>query len=245
VGEEQPLVQTPADELVEGWSRDGRYLAYLVATDRYQDIYALPLFGDRKPFPVVQGPFRKNEPQFSFDGKWLAFTSDQTSPGQFEVYVTSFPGRDQLRKVSVGGGGQPRWRQDGKELFYRTAAAYMGVEFLAGPPVDSGIPYRLFQTLTPGGGNVTSSDPTRHQWAASPDGQRFLLRVPPGSSGPSGRLALSPTAINSFSPPDQAPATGGIVPGVSAPAGRFQRGMGAPTLSVILEWTASVNAGRK
>jgi serine/threonine protein kinase/Tol biopolymer transport system component len=242
VGEEQPLLQTAADEVVEAWSKDGRYLAYLSGTDRYQDIYALPLFGDRKLFPVVQGPYRKNEPQFSYDGKWLAYTADQASPGQFDVYVISFPGRDQLKKVSVGGGGQPRWRRDGKELFYRTVSAYMAAEFSAGPPVDSGIPYQLFSTQTPGGGNATSSDPTRHQWAASPDGQRFLVRVPPGSTAPSGRLAQSPTAVNSFNPPDRAPGSSATV---VAPTGRFQRGLGAPTLNVVLAWAASLDAGRR
>ena len=184
LGGEKPLVQTPADEFAEAWSRDGRYLAYLAAReDGYQDIHVLPLEGDRKPIAVVQGPYRKDEPQFSYDGKWIAYTSDKSSPGKFEVYVISFPGLDQERKVSIGGGGQPRWRQDGRELYYRTITDYMAVDVSLGTKLDSGVPYSMFPTRTPGGGNVSSSDPTRHQWAAAPDGRQFLVRVPP-AGGP-------------------------------------------------------------
>ena len=70
---------------------------------------------------MVTGPFRKDEPQFSYDGKWLAYTSNE-SGGTFEVYVISFPAGDQKLRISaIGGGGQPRWRKDGKELYYQVA----------------------------------------------------------------------------------------------------------------------------
>ena len=233
VGPDTPLVQTSSDEFVEAWSSDGRYIAYLVTQDRFQDIYALPLEQGGKPFPVVQGAFRKDEAQFSYDGKWLAYTSDESSPGKFEVYVMSFPQLDQKRKVSIGGGGQPRWRKDGKELYYRTVEHYMAVDIMPGLKIDSGVPHAMFPTRTPGNGNISSSDPVRHQWAAASDGQRFLLRVAfGGGAGARGRRS---NAANTFVPPGTAPtAARGRGPRGSA------RGQTAPALTVILHWPASV-----
>jgi len=229
VGPDTPLVQTSSDEFVEAWSSDGRYIAYLVAQDRFQDIYALPLAQGGKPFPVVQGAFRKDEPQFSYDGKWLAYTSDESSPGKFEVYVISFPQLDQKRKVSIDGGGQPRWRKDSRELYYRTVENYMAVDFMPGPKIDSGVPHAMFPTRTPGNGNISSSDPVRHQWAAASDGQRFLVRVAGGGRG------RRSNAANTFVPPGTAPtAARGRGPRGSA------RGQTAPALTVILHWPAGV-----
>jgi hypothetical protein len=244
VGEETPLVQTSGDELVEAWSRDGRYLAYLVGHDRFHDIYALPLEEGGKPFPVVQGPFRKDEPQFSYDGKWLAYTSDESAPGKFEVYVISFPKGDQKRKVSIDGGGQPRWGKDSRELFFRKVSHYMVVDFVPGPTIDSGVPREMFLPPTGGNGNVSSSDPTRHQWFATGDGQRFLVRMPPGSGGRGGRRGSgTPTAVNTFTPP-------GVTAGPALPPFARGRGRGGPsghtasTLTVILHWPAGLGTGK-
>ena len=236
VGEETPLVNSPADEFVEAWSSDGKYLAYLMQQGGYQDIYILPLAGG-KPFPIVQGPFRKNEPQFSHDSQWLAFTSDKSAPGQFEVYVISFPKADQEIKVSSGGGGQPRWRRDGKELFYRAVGSYVAVPFTPGPGALAGIPIPMFAPPTGGGGNVSSSDPQRHQWAVSPDGQRFLVRVPPQiTAAARGSLDVPTAAINPpTANPNQFTARG------------TARGRGAnltaPALTVILNW--ATNQGKE
>ena len=181
VGAETPLVESPANELVEDWSKDGKYLAYKVERDAVEDIYVLPLSGaDSKPIPVVTGPYRKDEPQFSYDGKWLAYTSNE-SGGTFEVYVVSFPALDQKLRVSaIGGGGQPRWRSDGKELYYRGAdGAAMVVDITASPRLAAGIPRRLFSAHT---NSPSARDPVRHQWSVTPDGQRFLIRYPNNSA---------------------------------------------------------------
>ena len=246
VGPDTPLVQTSGDEFVEAWSRDGRYIAYLVAQGGFQDIYALPLEPDGKPFPVVQGAFRKDEPQFSYDGKWLAYTSDESSPGKFEVYVISFPQLDQKRKVSIDGGGQPRWRKDSKELYFRTVDSYMAVDFIPGPKIDSGVPHAMFIPPTGGPGNVSSSDPVRHQWAAAPDGQRFLVRVAPGSPAQGqGRGVRAgspmPSASFFFTPPGQTAVTGF---GRGRGRGRGGRGQNAPALTVILHWPAGLGRGK-
>ena len=94
LGEETPLLNSPGNEFVEDWSKDGKYLAFKLGADAFEDIYVLPLSGAAaKPIPVVTGPYRKDEPQFSDDGKWLAYTSNES--GTFEVYVVSFPAPEQ------------------------------------------------------------------------------------------------------------------------------------------------------
>jgi dipeptidyl aminopeptidase/acylaminoacyl peptidase len=179
-GPETPLLDTPANESIKDWSRDGRYIAYMQGPEGAEDIWILPMFGDKKPFPLVQGPYHKNEPQFSYDGKWVAYTSDE-SAGMYQVFITSFPGGEQKIQVSKDGGGQPRWREDGKELFFRSPDnGVMAVDIKVGAKIEAGVPHLLFTGLN----SVSNRDPTRHQTAVSPDGQRFLLRVPPGQAGP-------------------------------------------------------------
>ncbi len=226
VGAETPLLESSNDEIVEDWSKDGRYIAYLSGPDNFQDIYALPLTGDKKPFPVVQGKFQKNEPQFSYDGKWLAYTSEES--GRFEVYVISFPALDQKLKVSTAGGGQPRWRRDGKELYYRALDSdILAVEIKAGGKLESGVPHVLFRART-GGAGV----PTRHQLAVTPDGQRFLLRVVGG--GGRGGAGSVPLASPFSSAPGQAGGGGG---------GRGN--LITYGLTVIQHWTAALGKAEK
>jgi eukaryotic-like serine/threonine-protein kinase len=189
VGKEIPLLESPNDEIVEDWSKDGKYIAYLTGQDNFKDIYALPLAdgkpdADKKPFPVVQGHFQKDEPQFSYDGKLLAYTSDRTVPGTFQVYVRTFPAGDQEIPITVAGGGQPRWKKDGKELYYRAPDdSIMAVEIKAGARLEAGIPHQLIPFPMRG---TQNRNPIRHVLSASPDGQRFLLRVPPSSGGAGG-----------------------------------------------------------
>jgi serine/threonine protein kinase/Tol biopolymer transport system component len=180
VGPETPILNSPANEFVEDWSDDGKYLAYKLGTESFEDLYVLPLnVADAKPMPVVTGPYRKDEPQFSSDGKWLAYTSNES--GTFEVYVISFPALDHKVRVSgIGGGGQPRWRGDGKELYYRGAdGAAMVVDLKLGTRIEPGVARRLFP---PHFGSPSMRDPARHQWSVTADGQRFLVRYPNASA---------------------------------------------------------------
>jgi Tol biopolymer transport system component len=99
-------------------SRDGRYLVFhrQTASGSPTEIWALPLFGDRKAFSVIQGHTDSLAPEISPDDKWLAYVS--TESGRNEVYVVPF-GHDGIkRQVSTNGGDLPHWRADGKELFY-------------------------------------------------------------------------------------------------------------------------------
>ena len=79
-------------------------------------MWALAMTGDRKPFPVVQTTFQEKGAQFSPDGKWIAYESNET--GRFEIYLRAFPNGGRAVPVSATGGAQVRWRRDGKELFY-------------------------------------------------------------------------------------------------------------------------------
>jgi len=109
------------------WSRDGRFLLYTVTDPKRQhDIFALPLQGDKKPVPFLSAQFNEFQPHFSPDGHWVAYGSNESGP--LEVFVRSFSansgglaveagGRWQ---ISDGGGVDPRWRGDGRELFYRS-----------------------------------------------------------------------------------------------------------------------------
>jgi serine/threonine-protein kinase len=118
-GQDRPLVRL--DRLIqEGeWSRDGRWI--LVRTDNGQagagDIVAVRTSGDTAPVPVAAGPFTELHPALSPDGRWLAYTSNES--GINEVYVRPFPDAQGGRwQVSNGGGSEPRWSRDGQELFY-------------------------------------------------------------------------------------------------------------------------------
>src|SRR5689334_12875507 len=106
----------------------------------------LPLEGDRKAFPIANTPFDEQQGVFSPDGKWVAYQSDES--GRFEIYARPFPGPGALTQVSAGGGHSPRWRADGKELYYLDPDLKMmavkvevkGAAFTAGTPIS------LFQT---------------------------------------------------------------------------------------------------
>jgi len=155
------------------WSADGKYLLYmLVKPDLAFDLWVLPL-ETREPYPLLQSPFRKPAPKFSPDGKWVAYTSNES--GRFEVYVRPFvePGRipaatpDAQWQVSIAGGDEPRWSRDGKELFFRDPAGTMMMAPMsfAGSSAAPGAPVALFDSGARGSGSL---------YDVAPDG-RFLI----------------------------------------------------------------------
>ena len=99
------------------WSADGKYILYVTSSPgTANDIWVLPLAGDRKPYPFLKTESQENWAAFSPNGKWVAYSS--TESGQAEVYVTPFPKAKAKWLVSRNGGFQARWRRDGKELFF-------------------------------------------------------------------------------------------------------------------------------
>jgi eukaryotic-like serine/threonine-protein kinase len=184
--DEQPLLVTPQNKAPLDWSRDGRFLLYANLDPKTQsDLWVLPLAPSigaadaRKPFPVVQTNADETQGQFSPDGRWLAYTSNEA--GREEVYVRPFPDSGGKWEVSPAGGSQPRWRSDGNELFYVAAdARLMAVPIRATPDgraVDAGTPLALFPTRLAFGAGITLAGwQSRALYAVARDG-RFLMNV--------------------------------------------------------------------
>jgi Tol biopolymer transport system component len=164
--------QAPATD----WSKDGVVLIQRRDVTATSDIWAFRIGTGQEPFPVVQTPeFEERDAQFSPDAKWIAYASSES--GRWEVYVQAFPGPGPKVAVSVNGGAQPRWRPDGKELFFiapddRLMAASVSIA----PDVTVprvGVPVPLFGTSI--GGAVQGS--SRQQYFVARDGQRFLVNT--------------------------------------------------------------------
>ncbi len=159
-------------------SPDGEYLAYTASGDPESgaDIWILPgplgAPGVVKPYPFMQTAFDEASPQFSPDGHWMAYQSNESN--RYEVYVAPFPGPGGKRQVSAAGGTEPSWRADGKELFYVAPD-----NRLMAATVDTRGGTFAVTTLEPLFG------PIDEDYDASADGQRFLVAVrPEGSADP-------------------------------------------------------------
>jgi len=151
------------------WSPDGRSILYGVWSG---DLFLLPLEGDRKPVPYVTAPGTQAYAQFSPDGRLVAYASDEQ--GQFEVFVATVPQSGALWQISTGGGSMPRWRRDGRELFYRANdGTLMAVALGSGPGTaaieERAAPQPLFPGI-PSPGTVWI-----FTYAPTEDGQRFLV----------------------------------------------------------------------
>jgi Tol biopolymer transport system component len=154
------------------WSADGRFILYWRHTPKTkEDIWALPTEGDRQPFPLLQTEFNEQQARFSPNGKWFAYISDES--GAQQVYVQSFSAPGTKWQVSTRGGDQPRWRRDGRELFYMAAdSKLMAVEVKTDGMFEVGVPKPLFETYSP---RVVG--PFAIDYVAAADGQRFLVRT--------------------------------------------------------------------
>ncbi|HEY3026455.1 MAG TPA: protein kinase [Pyrinomonadaceae bacterium] len=116
-GTEDLLFKSSNPKGPQAWSADGRFILYSEADPKTNlDLWVLPQFGDQKPIPFLQTAFIETQGRFSPDGKWVAYASNES--GTFQIYVRPFPPSSGQWMVSTNGGNQPRWRRDGKELFY-------------------------------------------------------------------------------------------------------------------------------
>ena len=184
------LYASPNTKHPNDWSYDGRFLVY---DDHHnvnrQDLWILPLKGDRKPYPYLATPADEALAQFSPDGKWIAYQSDET--GRAEIYVQAFsPGQPAAAsggkwQISNGGGTQPRWRRDGKEIFYFKSreSKIIVVPIRPGVSFNAGAPAPLFNVslLTTGG----------FSYDVTADGQRFLVNRTEKEIGVSRMLVLT------------------------------------------------------
>jgi serine/threonine protein kinase len=185
-GQDERLTQGPNPKTPLDWSRDGRYILYQEQDSKTAaDIWALPLEGDRKPIPILNTPFTEQVARFSPDGKWIAYASNKT--GRAEIYIRSFPPSAGEWQVSNNGATEPRWRADGKELYYyvgggtgniwaagiRTGAGQVVID----PPHELPVPYGRFS------GTI--------HYDVMRDGQRFLMIQSPTVAGDESAAALT------------------------------------------------------
>ena len=182
VGEEKLLLHSDEPKSAASWSPDGKYIVYASRNAKTAwDLWALPTFGDRKPIPIAVTPFTETTPMLSPDGHFIAFVSNES--GREEIYVQTFPEPGGKWQVSNGGGSDPSWRGDGKELYYRSPdQKLMAVEIRSGADFQAGVPQALFPI------RVRPGTP-RNKYAPSRDGQRFIV------AAPLGRDAMSPTTV--------------------------------------------------
>jgi len=175
---EEVLYRADNSFLPTDWSRDGRFLALQAISGGTTgwDIWVYS-FADKAPKPFLQAPYAETAAVFSPDSRWLAYASDES--GRYEVYVQPFPGPGSKSLVSTAGGAQPRWRADGREMFYREPSGrFMAVPVTLGAgSFEAGTPRPLFELRA----NAT---PGNH-YDVTADGQRFIVSVPVQAEGAS------------------------------------------------------------
>ena len=176
-GASERLASSERQQYPGVWTPDGRTLLFMEGDlgDLQDDIWMLPLEGDRKPHPVVQTPFSEEYADLSPDGRWLAYASNQS--GRAEVYVQPYPGPGARQQISVDGGTAPAWSRDGRELFYTTAQSVggqaaltkmMAVAVQLKPTFTAGTPRLLFEGRYGATAVIRGYD-------VAPDGRRFLM----------------------------------------------------------------------
>jgi Tol biopolymer transport system component len=171
------VLATKQNKAATDWSPDGRFVLYRSPSPATGfDLWSIQMSGanagERKPVPVVQTNFEEKDAQFSPDGKWIAYVSNES--GRMEIVVQSFPDPGGKLQVSPNGGAQVRWRSDGKELFYIALDGQLmsvPIRLMNNQTVEAETPVPLFATHI--GGAVQG--PVAHYYAVSHDGKQFLM----------------------------------------------------------------------
>jgi Tol biopolymer transport system component len=182
-GVEERLVASGQVKTPESWSVDGRFLLYRSLDPQTNlDLWVVPMVGDRTPAVFLKTPFREGYGAFSPDGRWVAYQSNES--GRNEIYVRPFvppaatstpPAPSGQWQVSTGGGIYPRWRHDGKELFWLNPAGTMMAApiTVTGATLAPGAPVLLFPTRIVGGGDDAAQ---ARQYDVGSNG-RFLINT--------------------------------------------------------------------
>jgi eukaryotic-like serine/threonine-protein kinase len=195
-GQDEVLLSTPSGKMVDQWSRDGRFIVYTEQDPKTRyDLWVLPMGPDGKasgkPMPFLHSTFSEIDGQLSPDSRWMAYASDVS--GQREVYVQPFPSADNELRISTAGGMQPRWRGDGKELYYQAAdGKLMAVALTMSPgpkpSLKPGAPVVLFD------GHFPLQTQGYFNYDVTADGKRFLVTGNP-SAGSSTGTAIVPLTV--------------------------------------------------
>jgi hypothetical protein len=177
-GNEEPVLLEEAERAAHlesftlvpsDWSPDGRYLIFSAFASSGFDLWVLPLTGDQKPTRFLGLPLDEMHANFSPDGRFVAYSSNET--GRLEVFVQTFPLSDRKWQVSTNGGYEPRWRRDGREIYYLSEdRKLMAVAVGPGPSFD--VPKALFQTRV-----AEDVIAQRTHYVPTRDGQRFLVNT--------------------------------------------------------------------
>jgi WD40 repeat protein len=171
-GPEEIVLETTTPTFVRAVSLDGRRLvAEITSDDLHADLVWTQI--DQKQWHTLASGLHGLMPSFSPDGKWLAFSSNRT--GREEIYLMDFPGNTVLLRISTNGGVCPRWRRDGKELFYTEGNQMMAVDMTVGDKPHAGTPKLLFQVNLRG----NTKNPI---YDVAADGQHFLVIAAPDKS---------------------------------------------------------------
>jgi Tol biopolymer transport system component len=174
-GAAERLTTSTSQQAPSSWSPDGKTLAFLETSRNGDfDIWALSSEGDRQPHPILQTRFNETYAEFSPDGRWIAYVSDES--GRDQVYVQPYPGPGPRMQISNDGGTQPAWSRTGRELFYtdyvsgspRAEMHVMVVPVILTPTLSAGTAHELFRGPYAGQGATRGYDVTH-------DGQRFLM----------------------------------------------------------------------
>lgn len=173
-GNEDQVDASSVPKYPTSWSPDGAFLVSNSPAGSARtgnDLWIVPLAGDRKPFVYLQTPFQETRAQFSPDGKWIAYGS--TESGRFEVYVAPFPGPGRAWRVSAAGGNSPRWRRDGRELFFVSADS-----MLMSVDVDGRSASFVVGQVQPLFSIRMRDQTLGIPYSVTADGQRFLVNTP-------------------------------------------------------------------
>jgi len=167
-GEEEILLANDRPAFPTSASPDGKWLALMVVDPKSQsDIYVLPLAGDRKPQPYVNGAFDETIATFSPDGRWVAYSANET--GRYEVYVKPFPSGSGRWQVSTDGGGEARWSPTGKEIIYKFESRYTVVPVETSGTFRQGTPRPYLDS-----GRAPFNASSGSSFCLSRDGKRIL-----------------------------------------------------------------------
>jgi serine/threonine-protein kinase len=195
---------TGKDEFLAGghypasWSEDGKTIVlteWNPETLNY-DIGILPTQGDRQLRWLLKEKYHEAQPRISPDGRWLAYTSNES--GQYQVYVRPFPEVEGGRwQVSTSGGDSPLWSRDGRQLFFRNGDEVMAVPVKTVPALSLETPKMLFRG-TYVGVDLGYDNWDNSPWDISHDGQRFLMMKETGAASVGGRSRRINIALNWF-----------------------------------------------
>jgi len=179
-GPEQIVLEANGkDRDLNDWSDDGRFLLFAQQDEATKsDLWVVPADGSGEPEVFLNSAFNETQGQFSPDGHWIAYVSDET--GQPEVYIQPFPqGNREAGKIPISNvrGVMPRWSQDGKELFYLGIGGVSAVDFTSTPVASASVPQALFQSV------IVGNEQRTYLWDAAPAGDRFLLTMIPVDEG--------------------------------------------------------------